>query len=529
MKITFLNQRYGYHLLCLCVCWVFTSQLSWAEDLDRSQSTTDIEQQTSEVQILVNLADDNIQQGQYELALNSLTRAYDLSKALQDSEISNNVLNSIANVYFNTGQYEQAHRYYSELITLDEASGNQETLAVSLFNLGHVNATQKNYLDADSNFERSLAITRQLDDVSGTAYTLKALGVNAQAQSNIEMAQTYLKEALQLFETLDDAMQAAAVHRHLGDIAQIEKQFEQAVHHYETALPVLASNGFNIALLRTYRGMSTAYEQVQNYKKAFISQRAYTQLLQQQLEQQNKETTQRLQVQFETQQFSDANKRLELLNKSQQQELQHRQQLLKMQYIVIALTTSIIILIAIFWWRSRQHAHNMQKLATLDDLTGLKNRRAILEYGMQEWQRSDRFNRPICCLLFDIDHFKGINDTFGHAAGDDVLKSFSNSVKSSLRKTDAFGRFGGEEFLLIATETDIKQAEVLAERIRQEIEGIHHEDLNGRNVTVSIGIVQLTDEQSLEDLIAHADLALYQAKDSGRNKAVVFQHKPESN
>jgi len=246
-------------------------------------------------------------------------------------------------------------------------------------------------------------------------------------------------------------------------------------------------------------------------------------LLKQQLEQQNKESTQRLQVQFETQQFSEANKRLELENKGQQQELQHKQELLQMQYLIIGLAIGILILVAVLLWRSRIHARHMQMLATTDELTGLLNRRAILEYGNNEWQRAKRFNRPFCCLLFDIDHFKSVNDTLGHAAGDEVLKTISSTVKNSLRKTDAFGRFGGEEFLLIATETELQQAEVLAERIRQTIENTSYEGITDRHVTVSIGVAPMQNESSLEDLIAHADLALYQAKENGRNKAIIYQ------
>jgi len=276
-------------------------------------------------------------------------------------------------------------------------------------------------------------------------------------------------------------------------------------------------------LLRTYRGLSTAYEKLDNYEKAYISQRTYTQLLQQQLEQRNRESTQRLQVQFETQQFSDENKRLELLNQSQQQELQHRQALLQMQYLVIGLAIGIILLVLILWWRSRIHAKHMQMLATIDSLTGLLNRRAILEYGTHEWQRAKRFDRPLCCLLLDIDHFKNINDTFGHATGDQVLRTISEEVQTSLRKTDAFGRFGGEEFLLITTETDLQQAETLADRIRQKIEAIKFADLSGQSITVSIGVAILDTQEALDELINHADEALYLAKNRGRNQAVTYQ------
>lgn len=504
-------------LFSLCI------ELTWAGNppqVTEQQVTDPLE---AEVNTLIKLADENIHQAQYEQALESLTRAYEISKTMENKETSNNVLNSIAHVYYNTGQFEQAHRFYGELVALDKASGDKDALAVSLFNLAHVEASLKKYQQAEASFEHSLQISHEIGDKSGIAYTLKAMGVNAQAQTKFAHAETYLNEALQTFESIGDNMQTAAVHRHLGDIDQKENRFKQAIMHYETALPLLADDTFSIILLRTYRGLSSAYEQIQNFKQAYINQRAYTQLLQQQLQQKNNETTQRLQVQFETQQFADANKQLELANQRQQQELQHRQELLQMQLLIIGLAISITVLVIYFWWRSRLHARHMQMLATIDELTGIMNRRAILEYGMYEWQRAKRFKRPICCLVFDIDHFKTINDTWGHATGDTVLKTLATVVKGSLRKTDAFGRIGGEEFLLIATETEAQQAEVLAERIRLEIEATTYEGISGRNITVSIGIAPMTDEKSLEELIAHADEALYTAKDQGRNRVITYQ------
>ncbi|MBL4638451.1 MAG: tetratricopeptide repeat protein, partial [Proteobacteria bacterium] len=184
MKIFLLNRPFGFRLFLVAVILALTVELSRAEDPSQPPSSQFPTPQIIELQTLIQRADDDIRQSHYEQALTSLTRAYELSKTLEDDGVSNNVLNSIAKVYFNTGQYEQAHRYYSELVTVDQANGDQEALAVSLFNLGHVNASLKNHLEAEVNFEQSLAISRDLEDQSGMAYTLKAMGVNAQAQLN---------------------------------------------------------------------------------------------------------------------------------------------------------------------------------------------------------------------------------------------------------------------------------------------------------------------------------------------------------
>ena len=164
----------------------------------------------------------------------------------------------------------------------------------------------------------------------------------------------------------------------------------------------------------------------------------------------------------------------------------------------------------------------MQSLATTDELTGLYNRRAITAFGMTEWQRVVRFKRPFTCLLMDIDHFKSVNDTLGHAAGDEVLRALSSVMKSCLRQTDMLGRFGGEEYLLLATETNAQQAGILAERILKKIENTTFDNFPGRTITISIGLAQMAGESSFEELVQHADEALYQAKNGGRNQHVLY-------
>jgi diguanylate cyclase (GGDEF)-like protein len=248
----------------------------------------------------------------------------------------------------------------------------------------------------------------------------------------------------------------------------------------------------------------------------------YASLQQQLLEQQNKAVTQRLQVQFETQRFAAENEQLALINQQQVQELNHRQTTLRLQYLLIALALAIMTLIAVLWLRSKKHGKAMQLLATRDELTGIQNRRSIMQFAMKEWHRSIRFDRPYCCLAIDIDNFKQVNDNFGHATGDAVLKLIAESLNSGLRVTDSLGRVGGEEFLLISIETNLLQAHALAERLRSKIEMLQHPHQPNKSITISIGITALNNQISLEELIAQADEALYQSKNKGRNCVSVY-------
>lgn len=163
----------------------------------------------------------------------------------------------------------------------------------------------------------------------------------------------------------------------------------------------------------------------------------------------------------------------------------------------------------------------LRYMARHDALTGLYNRQVFNELLEYEINRASRYARPLSALLLDIDYFKKVNDNYGHSAGDDVLKEFSQLLVNSLRSTDYIARFGGEEFTVLMPETDKETAIVRAEELRKAIEE-HHFNLRGGRVlriTTSIGIATFPDNASdKESLIMIADEAMYEAKNSGRNK-----------
>lgn len=162
-------------------------------------------------------------------------------------------------------------------------------------------------------------------------------------------------------------------------------------------------------------------------------------------------------------------------------------------------------------------------LATSDSLTGIFNRREFFVRGQNEINRSSRYNTPLSLLMIDLDYFKRINDAYGHAKGDTVLKLFVGTCNNQIRSTDVFARLGGEEFGLILPESDNRKAQMLAERLRKEIECLSIPSESGDiSVTISIGITTCTRKNSsLTKMMQDADKALYRAKDQGRNRVAV--------
>jgi len=161
----------------------------------------------------------------------------------------------------------------------------------------------------------------------------------------------------------------------------------------------------------------------------------------------------------------------------------------------------------------------LKNLATKDTLTQIYNRYKINEYIEEELQRAKRYKKEFALLMFDIDHFKVVNDTYGHNVGDDVLKKFTQIIKKNIRKSDKFGRWGGEEFMLLAPEISKEASYELAEKLRTSIEKYKFTIVG--HITVSIGIVHCHAEASLQQLFKDVDDALYEAKENGRNRVVM--------
>ncbi|OON62273.1 GGDEF-domain containing protein [Massilia sp. KIM] len=171
----------------------------------------------------------------------------------------------------------------------------------------------------------------------------------------------------------------------------------------------------------------------------------------------------------------------------------------------------------------QQALSTINELAIRDELTGSHNRRFLLGLIDKEKERSDRNGRSFCLCLFDIDFFKRINDTYGHAAGDTVLREFAQAVQGQIRGTDAFGRYGGEEFMLMLPETPAPDAVLLAERVRGVIAGLRCMEGEGGGaitLTVSVGVAEYRLGEPVAQAIVRADEALYLAKSLGRNRVV---------
>ncbi len=173
-----------------------------------------------------------------------------------------------------------------------------------------------------------------------------------------------------------------------------------------------------------------------------------------------------------------------------------------------------------------QKNRELEALASQDPLTGLNNRRALVAELERQAELASSNNMPLSCIMLDIDHFKRVNDTLGHAVGDEVICAVANLLTMHCREEDTAGRIGGEEFVMVLPETDLARAAEIAERIRQGVERIAEDVTIAVNtLSISLGVAELDESvKSLEQLLDHADQALYYAKNHGRNQVALYKH-----
>jgi diguanylate cyclase (GGDEF)-like protein len=172
----------------------------------------------------------------------------------------------------------------------------------------------------------------------------------------------------------------------------------------------------------------------------------------------------------------------------------------------------------------KEQNRRLEELSNTDPLTQLANRRFLMQTLIKEFQRSERAGHPLTLVMADIDHFKKINDTYGHQQGDAVLKAVSGAIRNHLRDYDLAARFGGEEFALVLPETSLAEAAPVAERIREMVAGMNlGGTLSELKMTISLGVSTAPHKEvaGVDDLIRVADDALYAAKSAGRNRVVV--------
>jgi len=461
--------------------------------------------------------------------LNDLKQAKDdadflaqLTNQLSDPLIIAEIHYSIAHTYEGYQEFEKAEKNYLKTLEYYQQLNHEQQISTAYYYLGRVKNLANQPKEAMTYHQKSLESAQKSGDLIGEAFAymgmarslailedhsgalsyLKAANIILSDSSNIELKVGVLllwSVAARKLDNLNDSQNALEsayeiTNKYPSEMAQKKLELD-----YESAQLNFALGNYEIA----YQQLFDFTENNADFHK--------------------KKRELAIAVARERQQTDLKEREHQLLNqeKTVQQKAIDSEQKQKKILVVIA----VLLALGLFGFTLLlQRNHNMKKsleqLSITDELTQIANRRYVMQRLNTEFERSRRYGHKLSVSIFDIDHFKQLNDSLGHVIGDEVLKKVARVAKDLIREQDLVGRIGGEEFLIVFPHADLDAAYKVCERLRKSVSIATYSGVHDKTPTISLGVAQLSPSDSIETLMQRADKVLYQAKHQGRNQVV---------
>ena len=457
--------------------------------------------------------------GEMNEALVNLQRAYDLAREVGDEKAQLAILSNIAHVYADSkvGQYDRAIEYYLQLLAQHEKDGKEDGLADARFNIGSTYERKNDLASALEWYRRALASEEKLGRTEEAAFVKRSIGVVLGKLGRYGEAVPLLDDAVRVFAASgqDDRVMIARqsrgiVHRRAGNVSA-------AIADLEATRVWYTQQKNSRYLEKTEEELALVYATAGRWREAYEARTRHAALQRELAEKLREEHTSRLRVQFDAERKEQENRALVRENAA-------AERIRRLQTIILILGAAIIAVLAYLMVRLSRDKRRMREMAMTDELTRLPNRRHVLAAAEEKLAHARASQTPFALIAFDIDHFKRINDTWGHAAGDSVLQRVAHACRTALRPGDQIGRTGGEEFLVVLPGASERDAVAVAERLRGAVEATDFTDIDpALRVTISLGVATRKAEDSLARLSAMADELLYRAKELGRNRVVAAE------
>lgn len=464
----------------------------------------------------------------YQGALNDLQRAYDLAPKSTVMS-SGDVAGMLALVYEYRGEDSLSIPFFEEAAQYHQQNENILELSIALYGLGRANKNVGNRELGRSQLEQSKEFAEQVGDEQGVAYALKELAGISLSEKDFVGAKFKLQRAFGIFEKSQNVYMLLDTNLSLLKVALAEHNPTNARQYLLAAKTFIDPENMpmqNVALEEMHAKVLALEGK---YQEAFNKLDATVAWKQQLLNQQSTQQLHSLRSKYEIDLKERENRLLEQQNKLQQISLNDVETKNLQLLLLFGATLIICGLLVVLVYRTIQNRSKLEQLANIDSLTGLANRRNAFELLQKQIELANRHHFPLSVAIIDIDLFKKINDTFGHAGGDKVLKSFGKLCQNTFRQTDVIGRIGGEEFIIALPHTSLLDAEKtlksLSLNVKKLIDSI---DLEGLRLSISTGLTQYTPGEHLESVMVQCDQALYQAKRGGRDKVVIFDEQDPS-
>ena len=455
-------------------------------------------------------------------ALNEFKKAYDMVPERGGEINKGHIAIDMALVYENRGDNELAVPFFEEAVALHRADNEFLDLSIALYGLGRANKNIGKVSLGKNQLEESARLAKKVNDVQGEAYAIKELAGIAQQAGNPDAAIEMLEKAYKTFEAshnkfmlLDTSFSLSRIYLSQGNIALAEQFLERSKHYLNPeTMPTQSLSVEELsAKILAYKG---------EFKAAYL---LLAEIIIKKDEIYTQSSTSKL-IQFKNQ-YDLANKEKENTTLQHQNELQAqrladqstRNQLTQWLIVASMITT---VLLAFIVYRSRKNRLKFEYMAQHDAMTGMSNRSYCLNQITQSL--SQHHNNTLLLAMLDLDHFKHINDHFGHTIGDDVLIQFSQLCHQHFDDSVILGRFGGEEFLLAMPFGDQHQLKRSLEELKRSMaEKISIKFDPKLQVTFSAGISRCRGIEDLDKAIHRADMAMYQAKSSGRDQIILHR------
>ncbi|MGL4712569.1 MAG: GGDEF domain-containing protein [Shewanella sp.] len=464
--------------------------------------------------------------GDFSAALNDLVTAQDLYESLNLTGWASINLADIANSYRRYGDPQTAIHHYTKLKTFYLKNNNQEQAMYVNSDIGHALDELGQHQQAIDNFLISYQYFKEHKMKRMTATITLNIAYSLIKLNRLTEAEKYLAEA----NTVIDEKELA--NYSFMKLFMADIKFQQA--RYTEALIFLEQGEKAFRTLQNDRGLtqllqlkSKTYAAMNDLPAAYAVLQQFVDLTKKVDDNALSHQTTALKVKFDTSRVESENKRLIENQNLKEQELALLEKNKSLQHIILLLAGLILTLVSIFAYKQVHRNRQLQVIALTDHLTQLPNRRHIYAQAQQHFQQALTQKRSFSVIIFDVDHFKQINDNFGHEQGDRALRTIANASRALFGNTNLIGRIGGEEFLILLPDTNTSKTIELAHQLQAHISHLSAQDLPSEiKLTVSAGVATLEPQNNTEDsyqdqdfdsLLKRADNALYEAKNTGRN------------
>lgn len=473
-----------------------------------------------DVCLLLTLGTLQYRQASADLAIATLMQAYRAATVADNKEQRVLAADALSFVMRELGDYKQALALNAEMVEWRRARNERLALSVAQYLRGNIYMDMRDYAAAAGAFAEARALSLAVQDTLGVAFAdMRSCEVLIELH-DLRAARPSCNSALGIFA---NAKSADMVKQTRSLLAHIDIDEGNTASALATLNEILADGAADmpprsVAPLFKLRARANAARR--NFAAAYADLDEYTRRYTEANEARRVRQIDGMRARFETDREIERNANLQ---QELQQSMQRQKELQRRTLMAIVAGLLVIGLLTAMLLGARRHRRQLSSLASIDALTRLPNRRHTSAVAAQAIAHAESASRPLTLALIDLDHFKAINDEYGHAGGDQVLREFARVGREVLRETDTLGRWGGEEFLLIMPDTSLDLALPVVERLRARARDIAlPEGRSESKVSFSAGLASTGPApNSLDGLVALADVALYRAKNEGRNRVQI--------